>query len=74
MAFHGKPAPSIEELGLKKYLDDTREIHNNYGYDDFVKMLTQEKPMGKSSLAKMFNVERNTIYRWISVYEKEVAS
>lgn len=62
-----RPNVSIEEVGLKKFLDDSAERHNGYGYDDFVK----NQKLGKSGLAKLFGVDRDTIYRWLIVLEKE---
>jgi DNA invertase Pin-like site-specific DNA recombinase len=61
--------PSIESIGLERYLNEKVESHNNFGYQDFVIMLEQK--LSKSSIAKAFGVNRNTIIKWIAIYEKE---
>lgn len=61
--------PSIEEVGLKKYLNGSKELHNSYGYDDFVRLV--ESGLNKAGLAKAFQVERATIYKWLAIYETE---
>lgn len=63
-----KKPTSIEEVGLEKWLNDSQEEHNGYGYDDFVKNF---KKLGKAGTAKMFGVGRDAVYRWLEVYEKE---
>lgn len=64
--------PSIEDVGLKKYLNQSKETHNGYGYDDFVRLI--ESGLNKAGLAKAFQVERSTIYKWLAIYESESGS
>ncbi len=61
--------PSIRDVGLKTHLDGTRSNHNGYNYDDFVKMLGQK--VNKANLARLFGVDRDTISKWVVIYEEE---
>lgn len=61
--------PTIQEIGLEKYLDSTRDDHNGFGYDELVKRIQLKEP--KSVIARAFGVDRRTIDNWIEVYEKE---
>jgi hypothetical protein len=63
--------PSIEKTGLKKYLDSTISIHNGYTYDDLVKMRQTTPPVNKANMARIFQVDRQTIDKWLKIYEKE---
>ncbi len=69
----GNPAPqkppSIKDVGLEKYLNDTRDIHNDKGYDDFVSMISAEVPKF-TKIAKNMHVSRRTIYRWLDIYDE----
>lgn len=58
----------IEQLGLKKYLDGTSDIHNDYKYEDFIKMV--ESGLNATNIAKAFKVDRRTIVHWTNIYEK----
>jgi transposase len=60
---------TIEEEGLENYLNRYRRKHNDYGYTDFKKMLGAE--MTKTSIAKAFNVSKQTVWRWFDVYKHE---
>lgn len=67
---------TIEEHGLKNYLDETKDIHDNFGYDEFVRMVGVNPTMpkvDKSNLGRTFCVDRRTISSWLEVYEKELA-
>lgn len=71
---------NIEETGVKDYLEQTKEKHNNRGYNEFVKYV---KLLGtnqdgftritKSGLARHYNVTRPTLERWLKQYEIEQA-
>lgn len=61
--------PTIESVGLKKYLMDTSEKHDGWGYFTFTKCIN--KGMSKSEIARTFKVSRNTIIKWVSIYERE---
>lgn len=61
---------TIQEEGLQPYLDRTRVRHNNLGYPDFVRLV--KSGVDKANLARAFNVDRHTIYKWLEVYEGEV--
>lgn len=64
------PSPSIESIGLAKYLDQTKDEHNGYTYADFEKFV-EVVGYGKTSIGRAFNVNRHTIYKWLDVYHKE---
>lgn len=61
--------PTIEERGLRNHLDENRQLHNDYGYDEFVKRVGLDEP--KTVMARAFNVSTDTIYSWLEIYEKE---
>lgn len=61
---------SIKQEGLKKYLTRTTNEHDGYGYIAFVKELN--KGQSPTSLARMFGVTRNTIYKWTKIHQSEV--
>lgn len=65
---------SIEKIGLKKYLNDTKVHHNNQGYDQFVFYLTPEVKLGHTAIGRLMNVNRNTIRRWAEVHGKEISN
>ena len=62
---------NIEKIGLEKYLNDTKEEHNNQGYDVFIFLRDPELKIGPSAIGRIMNVHRNTIRRWIEIYNKE---
>lgn len=64
----------IKKVGLKKHLDDTREYHNGYAYDDFVKMRDPHNTVNKVNMARIFKVDRRTIEKWINIYEEEIGN
>lgn len=66
----------ISEKGLKNHLDQTKQMHNNYGYDDFVRLIQREEDEGefsKSKIANLFNISRVTLDKWIEIHDAEVA-
>jgi hypothetical protein len=67
--------PKIEERGLRSHLDFTRQNHNDYGYDDFVKMVSRDpngvRRVNPANVARLFGVDRKTVIRWIEILEKE---
>ena len=60
---------SIRKLGLKKHLEATKTIHNNFGYDNFVVMLASG--VNVSNIAKAYNVDRRTVVKWLQIYKEE---
>lgn len=62
---------SIKAIGLKKYLDITKEKHNGFGYEAFNKMMNLEKRPAVASIAKIFGVTDQTVQKWILHYEHE---
>ena len=62
--------PTLEEIGLQNYLESSKETHDGYGYSDFL-IMWQDKKLNKSSIAKLFSVDRRTVARWIEAYQKE---
>lgn len=61
---------SIKSEGLKSYLNRTKNEHDNYGYDQFVK--EYNKGQSPASLARMFNVSRNTGHKWVKIHKHEL--
>lgn len=72
----GNPSPAarqqIEEIGLKRYLDDTAGYHKQIDYAQFVEIVNREP--NKSEIARLMGVERRTISRWLEIYDKEQES
>ena len=64
--------PSIESIGLKKHLEATKQKHNDYGYDDFVKMRSTKPPVNPVNMARIFTVDVKTIKSWIAIYNREL--
>lgn len=68
---------SIRFKGLRRYLNATKDEHNGYGYDDFVKMAGTPQEIHrhggpiKVSLAKIFKVSRHTMTKWLEIYLEE---
>lgn len=62
---------SIKAIGLKKYLDQTADQHNNFGYEYFVKLVNVPRTPSTSSMARIFNVSDLTVRKWLSIYEDE---
>lgn len=59
--------PKLEDIGLREYLDKTKDQHEGRGYAEFADMLG--KGINKSNIGRMFKVERRTIARWIELME-----
>lgn len=59
----------ISEIGLKQHLDDSRNVHNNFGYDNFVTMINAD--VNDSNIARAFGVNRKTIKKWINIYKEQ---
>lgn len=74
---HSPAKTSIRYKGLRKYLNGSKNEHNGYGYDDFVRMagsaddVAGKSGPAKASLAKIFKVSRHTMTKWIDVYLEE---
>ena len=66
-----KTTPSIADEGLEVYLNRTLPEHNDNGYAEFVEMLASDLKYSKRQIAAAFNVSRDTIYKWVGVYEGE---
>ena len=62
--------PSIKDIGLKQYLDDTADKHNGFDYATFVKLAAHE---GVTTLARTYAVSRLTMYKWQKIYHEEQA-
>lgn len=62
-------AERIADVGLRAYLDKTKDEHNDLGYDNFVSMINSG--VNKSNLGRAFGVNRDTIYRWIRIKDTE---
>lgn len=61
--------PSIQERGLRAYLDSTKKAHGNNGYEDFMFCMSLEGR--RSKIAELFHVSEMTVYRWIRIFNKE---
>lgn len=66
------PPKKISDEGLKMYLNRTATDHNGKNYDDFIRKL--EDDVNRTKIAEKFGVARDTIYRWIAIYEEEKKS
>ena len=59
---------------LRRRLNSTKERHNGWGYTDFVRTAEANrhngKYIGKSSMARTFNVDLHTMDHWLKIYEK----
>ena len=68
---------SIREKGLRSYLDSTTGKHNDRGYDDFHRCITAGdefgEPIAARKLARIFNVSRPTVEKWLSIWREEKA-
>lgn len=62
---------SIEDIGLDKYLNETKQSHGGWDFKDFKRM--HESGLNVSNIARAFLVDRRTINKWITIYEKELA-
>ena len=60
--------PSIKDLGLKTYLDNTAHKHNNMGYEQFCLFLTSR--MNITSISKAFGVSRATGVKWLKIHKE----
>lgn len=60
---------SIKTIGLQKYLESTKENHNDYSYTDFIKLYDLKVNM--ANIAKAFGVDYRTIKYWITIHEEE---
>lgn len=61
---------SIRSIGLEHYLNDTRHLHNDQGYDQFKFYLKYRVP--HSAIGRMFNISsRDTITKWVTIYNEE---
>jgi len=65
--------PKIEEVGLRKWLDESKDEHNGHGYDRFVEMLGSDLNFTKPQIATEFGVTKDTIYQWLAIHEREAA-
>lgn len=66
---------SIDAYGLQQYLDGTRWRHNDNGYDEFVKLMAENRRdprrVSLTEIGRHFNVDRRTIYNWVDRYQNE---
>lgn len=61
--------PGIRDKGLIKHLEDSKHLHNNYGYTDFLTMHDQK--VNTANMARLFNVDWRTMKKWIAIYKEE---
>jgi len=66
---------SIRLIGLNRYLEQTRDKHNGRGYAEFVKYIEYGDEFGEPlpflKMARVFKVTRQTLERWITIYNEE---
>ena len=73
------PPMRIQDIGLSTFLDETKELHNNFGYDNFISMVgddflaTGDTKVDKANIARAFGVTPPTIYRWLKVLKEELS-
>lgn len=60
---------TIEEIGLKNYLESISDKLNGYTYDDIVKMF--EADVNPWNIGKMIKVDYRTAKKWKQVWRKE---
>lgn len=60
---------SIKSEGLKSYLDRTKNQHDGFGYNRFVK--EYNKGQTPAALARMFSISRNTAHKWVKIHKNE---
>ena len=68
---NNQPSISIEKIGLKTYLEDTKKQHNGEGYDRFIFYLNPELKLGYTTIGRLMNASRNTVRKWALVHKKE---
>jgi hypothetical protein len=61
-------ADSFIIRGLRESLDSRKGDHNDYGYADFIKMMTVRRRPTYSSIGRLFNVDGQTVKKWWEVY------
>jgi len=60
---------SIEELGLKRFLNLTQADHNDLGFQQFDTMI-KTGLLKKTQIAESFNITTPTLYKWLEYYKK----
>lgn len=67
--------PTIREKGFKNHLDNTKDLHNGRGYDDWVRYMTTKNEFGKSyrkqDIVDAFGITWRTFYAWNAVWQDE---
>lgn len=63
---------TIQEIGLKKYLNSSKEKHDGRGYDDIVDLFKND--INNSNIAKLFKVNWRTVKGWKEIWIKESES
>ena len=71
---HIPKRPRIADVGLRKWLDESKDKHNGHGYDRFKEMLESDLDYHKTQIAKEFGVTKETVYQWLNVYKQEQSS
>lgn len=60
---------TIEQMGLKKYLDDTADKHDGHDYDYIVTLF--EAKVNDTNIGKLYKVDWRTVRSWHEIYNKE---
>lgn len=60
---------NIREIGLERFLNDTRQKHRGLGYDAFCAMVEGEASV--SSMARSFKVTFRTMDKWLAIHREE---
>lgn len=58
------PTPSLKTLGLKAWLDVTRDLHNGNGYDRWIEIHALKPKWSPEVIAREFGVTTQTVYNW----------
>jgi hypothetical protein len=62
----------IEDVGLRKYLDDTTDKHNGHDYDYIVPLF--EAKVNDTNIGKLYKVDWRTVKSWREIYNKEITN
>lgn len=65
----GEQQTGIRSIGLEQHLNQTKDNHNNQGYDDFVRYKNSAVP--NAAIARIFGVSRLTMSKWMTIYKEE---
>lgn len=66
---------SIRSIGLRAFLDKSKDKHKGKGYLDFVRYIEFAREYENSpsplKMSRVFNVSRPTMEKWLVIYNEE---